>query len=190
MKSSFTYRITATAILLALSVLIRFIGSLPFSLNPIGLIITGSMLCAAMIFASTKIGVLSGLSVCLVCPVFDYVFRIYDSAAAIPIQMAGNILFVLVSGFFFMLMKRVKQTVIVEKVVLVFGVCAATCIRSTLMSAAVRYMIPIMNLSISETIVYDFGTPQLVTGIIGGTAAVIIVSLLQKKEEKQAVQVQ
>ena len=167
--------ITETAALLALLIVLQWVT------KPLGQIVTGSCVNTVLAVSALLVGLSSGLTVALISPVCAYLFGVAPNLVAVPAIMVGNAVFVLLLklicgkalwrqivawlaaavGKFTMLYTLV--------VVLICGPLSGILMEAGLMK---KPMIAVMTAS--------FSWPQLVTALIGGALAVILVPILKK----------
>ena len=170
-----TVWITKTAVLIALLVVLQGVT------KPLGQIVTGSCVNAVLAVAALLAGTASGLTVALVSPVFAFLFGIAPNLITVPVIMAGNAAFVLLLRLCGgqQLPKKIlavlaaaigKFAVLYALVVWVIcGVAADVLLAQGVLKEPMRKMLPA-----------TFSWPQLVTALIGGALAMLIVPVLKK----------
>ena len=170
-----TLWITETAVMLALLV------TLQWATKPLGQLITGS--CVNTVLAVTVLmsGMGSGIIVALTSPVMAYLLGVAPNLATVPAIMVGNALFVIVWKWVDgkALWRRIaawltaavaKFTVLYALVVWVIcGVAADALLAQGILKAPMLKMLPA-----------SFGMSQLITALIGGVVAILLVPLLKK----------
>ena len=167
--------ITETAVLLALLIVLQWVT------KPLGQFVTGSCVNAVLAVTVLMVGLSSGLTVALVSPVCAYLLGIAPNLVAVPAIMAGNTVFVLalvlICGKALWRQLTAWLSAAVAKfavlytlvVVLICGPLSGTLLEAGLMK---KPMIAVMTAS--------FSWPQLVTALIGGALALILVPVLKK----------
>ena len=167
--------ITETAVLLALLIVLQWVT------KPLGQFVTGSCVNAVLAVAALMVGLSSGLTVALVSPVCAYLLGIAPNLVAVPAIMAGNAVFVLALALIcgkapwrqvaaWLVAAVAKFAVLYTLVVvLICGPLSGSLMEAGLMK---KPMIAVMTAS--------FSWPQLVTALIGGALALILVPVLKK----------
>ncbi len=174
--------ITETALMLALLVSLQAIT------KPLGQIVTGSCV-NAILAVSVLVGGLScGLTVALISPVLAFLLGIAPMALTVPAIMAGNCVYVIMLGLLADKTGKAPIKQVVAWIVaaaakfstlyilvaeLICGVLADSLIAAGHMKAPMVQALPV-----------TFGITQLVTALIGGAVALIIVPLVKKALKK------
>ena len=158
--------ITTTGLLIALTIVFQLLSKF-VPLGPFSNFITGSLVNACLLISTSLIGLWGGTIVGIVTP-----FGALLTGSAIPLLFTPIISicnFSLVLSFSF-LKKHKLINIIVPPI-----------IKTFLLYASINMMISIMKIPSekSKIMLYLFGWPQLVTGLIGGTIAMIIVNRLK-----------
>lgn len=180
--------ITETAVMLALLICLQWAGSfVPEQMTK--QLITGSFVNAVLAVTVLMVGLSSGITVALISPVFAYFLKIAPNFITVLPIMVGNVCFVvllrLICG---KTMKPVwKQPIALAAAAVVkFGVLYVLVVKIicgvasgallgkklgsvVLLAPPMLKMLPTM-----------FAWPQLVTALIGGTLALVIVPTLRK----------
>jgi hypothetical protein len=171
--------ITETAVLLALLIVLQWVT------KPLGQFVTGSCVNAVLAVAALMVGLSSGLTVALVSPVCAYLLGIAPNMVAVPAIMAGNAVFILALALLcgkalwrkiaaWLVAAAAKFAVLYTLVVvLICGPLSGSLLEAGLMK---KPMIAVMTAS--------FSWPQLVTALIGGALALILVPVLKKALRK------
>ena len=170
--------ITETAIMLALLVTLQALT------KPASQIVTGSCVNTVLAVAALVGGLGSGLTIALISPVLAFLLGIAPQILTVPAIMAGNAVFVVLlslladkSG-----KKIVKQVIawIVAAAAkfavlyaIVVGLICGVLSESLLASGALKA--PML-----KALPATFSWPQLITALIGGAVALIIVPVLRK----------
>lgn len=170
--------ITQTAVLLALLVALQYLT------KGFGQLVTGSCVNAILAIAVLLVGLGSGITVALVSPVLAYLLGIAPQILVVPAIMVGNALFVtvlwalasrprmkLVGVLTAAVCKFAALYLIVAKVVC--GLLASALLASGALKEPMLKALPA-----------TFSWPQLVTALIGGGLALLIVPALKKALKK------
>lgn len=174
--------ITETALMLALLVSLQAIT------KPLGQIVTGSCVNAILAVSCLVGGLSSGLTVALISPVLAFLLGIAPQILTVPAIMAGNCVYV----WMLHLLADKTGTAPVKQVVawvaaaaakfstlyilvaqLICGILAESLIASGVMKPPMVQALPV-----------TFGLPQLITALIGGAVALLIVPVLRKALKK------
>jgi hypothetical protein len=169
--------ITETAIMLALLVVLQWLT------KPLGQIVTGSCVNAVLAISVLFCGMGSGLTVALISPICAYLLGIAPQILTVPAIMIGNAAFVAVlrvagggSKVFWKnvtawLAAAVCKFALLYVIVkyLICGVLAEGLMAQGLLKAPMLKMLPA-----------TFGAMQLVTALIGGAVALLMVPVLKK----------
>ena len=171
--------ITETAAMLALLVVLQALT------KPLGQLVTGSCVNAVLAVTVLFCGLGSGITVALISPVCAYLLGIAPQVLTVPVIMLGNAAFVavlrLVSG------KQIWKNVLA-------WLAAALC-KFTLLYALVKYGIcgilaegllaqGLLKTPMLTALPAAFGAMQLVTALIGGGLALLLVPVLKKALRK------
>lgn len=174
--------ITETAVMLALLV------SLQALTKPMGQLVTGSCVNAVLAVSALVGGLSCGLTVALISPLLAFLLGIAPQILTVPAIMVGNSVFVVLlslladkSG------KNIAKQVIAWLaaaaakfaalyaivVLLICGVLSESLLASGVMKAPMLKALPA-----------TFSWPQLLTALIGGAVALLIVPVLRKALHK------
>jgi len=165
-----TKTITRTAILIALLV------ALQYATRPLGQLVTGSCVNLVLAVAAMFCGVWSGVIVAVVSPFFAYLLGIAPQVWLAPAIALGNVAYVVVIALLSGKLQGVKGGAA--------GVAAgAVCKFAVLYLVVVQLLIPMGNLP--AKVAAQFSWPQLVTALIGGAVALLIVPTLRKAFKEQ-----
>ena len=178
MKTSKTKWIAETAIFIALLVVLQYVT------KAMGQFVTGSCVNLVLILSTALAGLWSGVAVAAISPFFAFMFGIGPALFQIvPAVALGNVILVLAWHFVPKLFK--KEDSIAYN--LVTAIVAAVVKFLTLYLVIVKLLIPtVLKLPDPQASVMSatFSTPQLITALIGGIIAVIIVPALKKAVNK------
>ena len=174
--------LTSTAMMLAVLVALQWIT------KPMGQLVTGS--CVNLVLAVTVlvVGLSGGVTVALVSPVMAYLLGIAPQILTVPAIMVGNTVFVwllhalvsrsegkasvqIVAWILAAVAKFVALYFIVSK--LICGVLADSLMASGALKEPMLKALPA-----------TFSWPQLITALIGGGIALVIVPVIKKAIKK------
>ena len=170
-----TLWVTETAAMLALLV------AMQWATKPLGQLVTGSCVNAVLAVTVLLSGLGSGVTVALVSPVMAYLLGIAPNLATVPAIMVGNTLFVaawkLLDGkalwrrcVAWLASAAVKFGALYALVVWVIcGVAADALLAQGILKAPMLKMLPA-----------SFGISQLITALIGGAVALLVVPPIKK----------
>ena len=174
--------ITETAVMLALLVALQAIT------KPMGQLVTGSFVNAVLAVTVLVAGLYSGITVALISPVLAYLLGIAPQILTVPAIMVGNTVFVILLYF---IAGRDSRKIIRQVIAwvsaaaakfaalyaivvwLICGVLAERLLASGALKAPMLKALPA-----------TFSWPQLVTALIGGAVALLIVPVLRKALRK------
>ncbi len=174
--------ITRTAILLALLVTLQAVT------KGFGQLVTGSCVNAVLAIAVLVGGVGCGVTVALISPVLAFLLGIAPQILTVPAIMAGNTVYVLLlhlladpsgknllrQALAWIAAAAAKFAALYFLVaVLICGVLSKPLLEAGLLKAPMLKALPA-----------TFGVPQLITALIGGFAALLIVPILKKALHK------
>lgn len=163
-----TLWITQTAVLTAMLVLLQTLTKAG------GQFVTGSCVNAVLAIAVLFSGLWSGVTVAVISPFLAFVLGIGPQLIPIvPAIAAGNVVYVLVLHF--LSGKQIWRQGI-------SWMCAAACKFLTLNLLVVQLLCRILPLPEKQAATFAamFSWPQLVTALIGGGVALLIVPILRK----------
>lgn len=174
--------ITETAILLALLVTLQALT------KGFGQFVTGSCVNAVLGVAVLVGGLASGVTVALVSPVLAFLLGIAPQILTVPAIMAGNTVYVLLLHF---LADRSGKNLLKQAVA---WIAAAAAKFATLWVIVVQIICGVMSESLLaagtlkapmlKALPATFSWPQLVTALIGGAVALLIVPVIRKALHK------
>jgi hypothetical protein len=174
--------ITETALMLALLVSLQAIT------KPLGQLVTGSCVNAILAISALVGGMSCGMTVALISPVLAFLLGIAPQILTVPAIMAGNCVYVLMLSLLVDKTGKAPIKQVVAWIVaaaakfstlyilvaeLICGVLADTLIAAGTMKPPMVQALPV-----------TFGLPQLITALIGGAVALIIVPVLKKALKK------
>ena len=174
--------ITQTAVMMALLVALQALS------KPLGQLVTGSFVNAVLTVTVLLAGLSSGITVALVSPVLAYFLGIAPQILTVPAIMAGNTVFVIL--LYFLAGKDSKK--IARQIVA--WVCAAAAKFATLYAIVVWLICGVfaqklmasgmLKAPMLKVLPATFSWPQLVTALIGGGVALLIVPVVRKALHK------
>ena len=174
--------ITETAILLALLVTLQALT------KGFGQFVTGSCVNAVLAVAVLVGGLASGVTVALVSPVLAFLLGIAPQILTVPAIMAGNTVYVLLLHF---LADRSGKNLIKQ---VIAWIAAAVAKFATLWVIVVQIICGVlsesllaagtMKLPMLQALPATFSWPQLVTALIGGAVALLIVPVIRRALHK------
>lgn len=173
--------LTQTAVMLAVLITLQWLT------KPLGQIVTGSCVNAVLAVTVLFVGMSSGVTVALLSPVFAFLLGIAPQILTVPAIMIGNTVFVLllwvVAGNLKSVWRAVSAVLLaaVSKFALLFvlvtyvicGVLADGLLAQGLLKEPMLTALPA-----------TFSVPQLITALIGGGLAVLVVPALKKARRK------
>ena len=170
--------ITETAIMLALLVTLQALT------KPAGQFVTGSCVNVVLAIAALVGGLWSGLTIALISPVLAFVLGIAPQILTVPAIMVGNAVFVLllhliVGGQYKSAVRRIIAWLVAAGakfaalylivVKIICGVMASSLLAAGTLKEPMLKALPA-----------TFSWPQLVTALIGGGIALLIVPVIRK----------
>lgn len=174
--------ITETALLLALLVTLQALT------KGFGQLVTGSCVNAILAVSALVGGLASGLTVALVSPVLAFLLGIAPQILTVPAIMAGNAVYVVL---LYLLADREGKRILRQ---VIAWVAAAAAKFVTLYVIVVKVICGVMAPSLMEAgtlkapmlkaLPATFSWPQLITALIGGAVALLIVPVVRKALHK------
>lgn len=155
-----TKTLTRTAILLAVALVFQFVK--------MGQLITGSGINAVLIIAAQICGLPWAAAIGFITPFMSVVLGVHPPAMipVVPFIVVGNVLY---AAAYSLLKKRTR----------IGGVGFAALLKFGLLYSAVNYF-----LTVKPPIKVALSFPQLLTALIGGSIALIILQVLKKTDKK------
>lgn len=166
--------VTETAMMLALLVILQAVT------KSAGQFVTGSCVNAVLAVTALMVNLSAGLTVALVSPFVAFLFGIGPQLLPIvPAIALGNAVFVLLLSWLYG-----KKTPVFRVAALV---CAAAAKSATLYLVVVKLLCSILPLKPQQITTFStmFAWPQLVTALIGGAVALLIVPVLRKALKRE-----
>ena len=175
--------ITETAVMLALLIVLQTLT------KPMGQLVTGSFVNAALAVTVLTAGLGSGLTVAIVSPVLAWLLGIAPQILTVPAIMIGNSIYVL-------LLYCIAGSHSKKAVRQVIAWLAAAAAKFAALYAAVVWLIcglfaenllasGMLKEPMLKTLTATFSWPQLITALIGGAAALLILPVLRKALKRE-----
>lgn len=174
--------ITSTAMMIAVLVALQWVT------KPLGQLVTGS--CVNMVLAVTVlvVGLSGGVTVALISPVMAYLLGIAPQILTVPAIMVGNTVFVVMLH---LLVSRADGKVAVK---IAGWILAAVAKFATLYLIVSELICGVLAPSLMasgalkepmlKALPATFSWPQLITALIGGGIALLIVPVIRKAVKK------
>ena len=179
--------ITETAMMLALLIALQWVGSfVPEEFTK--QLVTGSLVNCVLAVTVLMVGLSSGITVALISPVMAFLLNIAPQILVVPAIMVGNTVFVLLLHFIAgkdskKIFRQIAAWIIAAaaKFATLYGIVAGLIcgVFAPSLLAAGSLKQPML-----AALTFKFGWPQLVTALIGGAVALLIVPVLRKKKKK------
>jgi len=174
--------ITETAVLLAVLITLQALT------KPLGQIVTGSCVNAVLAVAALVGGLGSGITIALISPVMAYMLNIAPQVLTVPAIMVGNTVYVAI----LCLLADKKGEHMFAHVV---GWILASFTKFCVLYSVVKWVIcgllapalmgaGLLKEPMLKALPITFGLPQLLTALIGGGVAMLIVPVLRKALRK------
>lgn len=173
MKNS-SQKLVRASILLALCIAIQFIGR---TFPVINQFLVGPIINAILLITAWYCGIWYGVAVGTLTPLMAFLVGQLPSPMMpfIPFIMIGNIIFVVIFGIL------MKKSVVGKGIGVGIG---SVCKFAFLYMSALK-LVPLFKIGfkakVYKNLVFMMGFPQLITAIIGGIIAIIIISLMKKR---------
>ena len=173
--------VTRTAVMLALLIVLQWVT------KPLGQIVTGSCVNAVLAVTVLLTGISSGVTVAVLSPVFAYLLGIAPQTLTVPAIMIGNAAYVVALHMVVGDGKALWKSVT--------GLLGAALCKFALLYVLVTHVIcgvlaqpllaqGLLKEPMLKALPATFSAPQLVTALIGGAVALLIVPVLKKAMRK------
>jgi riboflavin transporter len=168
-------RLVRASLLLAIAIIIQILGK---NIPEINQFLVGPVVNAILIITAFICGTWWGVGVGVLTPVIAWLVGQLPGPMApfIPFIMIGNALFVIFFGILKNQQKWGKY----------LGIILASFIKFLFLSLSASKLITIFNIGftpkIANKLAIMMGVPQLITALIGGAIALILIELLSKKK--------
>ena len=174
--------ITETAIMLALLVTLQALT------KPMGQLVTGSCVNTVLAVAALVGGLASGLTVAIVSPVLAFLLGIAPQILTVPAIMVGNSVFVILLSLLSDVTGKNKLKQILAWLVAAVAKFAALYIVVVKIICGVMADQLLASGALKQPMLKalpaTFSWPQLITALIGGAVALLIVPVLRKALHK------
>ena len=175
--------ITETAVMLALLIALQVLT------KPLGQLVTGSCVNAVLGISALIGGMSCGITVAVVSPVLAFLLGIAPQIVTVPAIMLGNMVFVVLLSWIAgndsrKILRQVVawMTAAVMKFALLYAVVAGLIcgvLSDSLLATGV------LKAPMLKVLPATFGVPQLLTALIGGGVALLIVPALRKALKRE-----
>ncbi|MEG2082175.1 MAG: ECF transporter S component [Oscillospiraceae bacterium] len=181
MKNTKTLKIVQTGIFLALLIVFQV------TTKSLGQLVTGSLVNFTLIGSVLAVGLWGGLAVAIVSPVLASLLGIGPAfVQLVPMIMLGNAVIVVV--YFVILQKAKTSSKDKDLLVWVAAIVAGAVAKFvTLYFGMVKLVIPTITFpkpAMAQKLAATFGLPQLVTALIGGALAMVVIPPVLKAINK------
>ena len=173
--------ITETAVMMAMLIALQALT------KPMGQLVTGSCVNAILAVTVLVCGLSSGVTVALLSPVFAFLFGIAPQVLTVPVIMLGNTAYVVLLSVLSGNGKKLWKSVVALAV-------AAVCKFGVLYLLVTQVICGVLADGLLEkgllkkpmltALPATFSTPQLITALVGGAVALLIVPVLRKALKK------
>ena len=174
--------ITETALMLALLVSLQAIT------KPLGQIVTGSCVNAILAISVLVGGLGCGLTVALISPVLAFLLGIAPMPLTVPVIMAGNCVYVLLLH---LLADKTGRKPLKQLIAWVLAAAAKFGALYLLVAKLICLVLAdsliaagVMKPPMVQALPVTFGVTQLITALLGGAVALVIVPVLRKALKK------
>lgn len=174
-KSVNVKKIVLSAVFMAAAIILQLIGRTFVEVNPL---LIGPLINTVILLTTYICGLTCGILISILTPVAAALLGALSPMLVpfVPFIIIGNIVFSVVFATF---MKK-------KKIGLYLGVVLSSIAKFLFLSFSATKLVYMINLKISEKslkmIAAAFTTPQLVTALLGGVIAIIILKLLEKRK--------
>ena len=173
--------LTQTAVMLAALITLQWLT------KPLGQIVTGTCVNAVLAVTVLLVGMSSGVTVALLSPIFAFLLGIAQQILTVPAIMIGNTVFVVLLRLVAGNLNTVWKSVV--------AVLLAAACKFAVLYVLVTYVIcgvlaegllsqGLLKVPMLAALPATFSLPQLVTALIGGGLAMLVVPLLKKAWHK------
>lgn len=163
------------SLLLAIAIIIQFLGK---NIPQINQFLVGPVVNAILIITAFVCGTWWGVGVGVLTPIMAWLVGQLPGPMApfIPFIMIGNALFVIFFGILKNYQKWGKY----------IGLLLGSFIKFLFLSLSAAKLITVFNIGlppkVASKLVIMMGTPQLITALIGGAIALVLIKLLTKRK--------
>ena len=174
--------ITETAIMLALLVTLQALT------KPMGQLVTGSCVNAVLAISALVGGLTSGITVAVISPVLAFLLGIAPQILTVPAIMVGNTVYVVLLS---LLADPAGKNLVKQAVAWIVAAAAKfACLYLIVTKLICGVMAPgllaagTLKQPMLKALPATFSWPQLVTALIGGVVALLIVPVVRKALKK------
>ena len=160
-----TRQITFTALFLAIAIVSQFVGSNLGGAGFLGQYITGTIVNICLMISGIMVGIYSGITIGVLSPCLAFFLGVMKFPFAIPVVIAGNIVFVLITVLIYKAVS--EKTLGLKAIVMIVTVIAAAAVKALVMWFSAKYLLNIFTV-VPAPLVSSFAFPQGITGSIGG----------------------
>lgn len=180
MKKTNIKLITRTAILLALTVVFQALGRYT-NLGPNSNFVVGPLVNACILIATAAAGLWGGVIVSIVSPFSALITGATLPIPFLPFVALGNL--VLAVAFYFSL-KGKKLKASLKEYTKYIGILVGSILKFLFLFAAVATFLSIYDApeKLHSVMYFTFSWPQLVTAIVGGVIALVVIKALEKSK--------
>lgn len=176
-------KLAQTAILLALIVVIEYL-----MVGPQYILIKGSIVNLVLVMGTLLVGLPAGMFISIFTPVLALVTGHLALPVLIPLVTVGNLVLVVI---WWMVMRGVQLQQVWWRYGLV--IVMSSVLKFAVLYLAVKsYVLPVVlsaqvakQPQLAKVLLAQFGMPQLITAVIGGSLAVIILPRLRQALDKK-----
>ena len=172
-----TRQITFTALFLAIAIVSQFVGSNLGGAGFLGQYITGTIVNICLMLSGIMVGVYSGLTIGVLSPCLAFLLGVMKFPFAIPVVIAGNIVFVLITVLIYKAVS--EKTLGLKAIVMIIVVIAAAAIKALVMWFSAKYLLNNFT-AVPAPLIASFAFPQVITGSLGGLLSLALLPILKK----------
>lgn len=172
-----TRQITFTALFLAIAIVSQFVGSNLGGAGFLGQYITGTIVNICLMISGIMVGIYSGITIGVLSPCLAFFLGVMKFPFAIPVVIAGNIVFVLITVLIYKAVS--EKTLGLKAIVMIVTVIAAAAVKALVMWFSAKYLLNIFTV-VPAPLVASFAFPQVITGSIGGLLSLALLPILKK----------
>ncbi|MFA6308190.1 MAG: ECF transporter S component [Clostridia bacterium] len=171
MKKVNVKSLTRAGILLALVIVVQLIGTIIPA--PANSFVVGPLVNACILVATVALGIWGGVAISVIAPFSSLLFNHAGISLVLlpftPFIAIGNILFAIV---FFILYKKSN----------IVAVGAGSVLKFAFLWSAIILFLNISNITgvVAKTFSFLFSWPQLITAVVGGAVALLVIKALGK----------
>jgi hypothetical protein len=174
--------LTRTAVMMALLIALQALT------KPLGQLVTGSCVNAVLVVTVLVAGMSGGVTVALLSPIFAWLLGIAPQIVTVPAIMAGNAAYVVLLG----LLLAGNEKDFPRQI---SALATAATAKFVVLHLLVRYVIcglladvllaqGVLKAPMLQALPAIFSWPQLITALIGGAVALLIVPVVKKAIQK------